>query len=394
MCHDFHSRGGNPFTSIAVGLGHAMSNLGSDTLNVIPAARYYYDEPENEVSIYSVNASEHSVTCTGIFYYERILKQMREEADYETKLKAGILNNYITEYYSFDIPCEGSVENPDYLAIAEWLNLRGWLKKFPKGILSVVSDTFDLWKLITYILPRLKDLIMSRDGKLVIRPDSGNPVDILCGIESHKITRDAKGNMYPYNGGFPDYNQKVISISEQKGVVELLFDIFGGTTSKEGYIKLDSHIGAIYGDSINLERQIAIYERLAAKNYAATNVVLGIGSYTYVYQTRDSAGYAAKGAWFERLENFYATPESVEPGEVTLTYNIYKDPATDDGSKKSLKGFQFVFVKDGQICLESEVSEEKAFSEANLLRTIYKNGEFLNQTTLKEIREKLVKELA
>jgi len=67
MCHDFHSRGGNPYTSIAVGLGHAMSNSGSDTLNVIPASRYYYDFNENEVPIYSVNASEHSVMCTRIF---------------------------------------------------------------------------------------------------------------------------------------------------------------------------------------------------------------------------------------------------------------------------------------------------------------------------------------
>lgn len=258
MCHDFHSRGGNPFTSIAVGLGHAMSNLGSDTLNVIPAARYYYDEPENEVSIYSVNASEHSVTCTGIFYFERLLKE-------------GKLNDRIAQYYSFDAPCDGSFENPDYLAIAEMLNLESWLIKFPKGILSVVSDTFDLWKLITFILPRLKDLIMSRDGKLVIRPDSGNPVDILCGT----------GLVEALHGGQPDFDwanshsQKLTP--SEKGVVQLLHEIFGGTISKEGYIKLDSHIGAIYGDSINLERQIAIYERLAAKNYAATNVALGIG---------------------------------------------------------------------------------------------------------------------
>lgn len=70
MCHDFHSRGGNPFTSIAVGLGHAISNKGSDTLNVIPAARYYYDEPDNEVCVNSIPASEHSVTTGNIFLYE------------------------------------------------------------------------------------------------------------------------------------------------------------------------------------------------------------------------------------------------------------------------------------------------------------------------------------
>jgi nicotinamide phosphoribosyltransferase len=75
MCHDFHSRGGNPFTSIAVGLGHAASNKGSDTLNVIPSSRYYYDEDDDSMPIFSVLASEHSVTCTQLFYYQDRLKR-------------------------------------------------------------------------------------------------------------------------------------------------------------------------------------------------------------------------------------------------------------------------------------------------------------------------------
>lgn len=351
MCHDFHSRGGNPFTSIAVGLAHAMSNKGGDTLNTIEAARYYYDVPEDEVCINSVNASEHSVTCTGIFYYEKLLR-------------AGELNNEIYAYYEFDAPSVGSIENPDYLAIAELLNLRDWLIKFNKGILSVVSDTMDLWKLITHVLPRLKALIMARDGKLVIRPDSGDPIDITTGRELVKTER-------------VEYGGKGLQ-PEHKGVIELLWDIFGGTTNGQGYKVLDSHIGAIYGDSINLERQINMYERLAAKKFAATNIVLGIGSFTYVYITRDQAGYAAKGAWFEILE------DGVRTG-----YNIYKDPITDDGTKKSLKGFQFVQEKDGELVTVGEVTEEVAFSNANILKTIYRNGSFYNQVTLEQIREKL-----
>ena len=370
MCHDFHSRGGNPFTSIAVGLGHAFSHKGSDTLNVIPASRYYYDFDENQVPVYSVNASEHSVTCTGIFFYE---KQLRE----------GKLNHEIEWYYSFkDVPGEGSVENPDYLAIAECLNLRDWLKKFPKGILSVVSDTFNLWKLITYILPRLKDLILAREGKLVIRPDSGDPVDIVCGLE---------GIFLDGSDGFKKEwhnTQKTKNMSVYKGVVELLWDIFGGETTSTGYKRLDSHIGCIYGDSINLERQVNIYTRLAAKGFAATNIVVGVGSYTYVYLTRDSAGYAIKGAWFE-TKTPVPTPEDYKgyPFFEVNKYNIYKDPITDGGTKKSLKGFQFVYEQDGEIKVEGEVSEEKYNSEENLLKTIYKNGEFFNQTTLEEIRE-------
>jgi nicotinamide phosphoribosyltransferase len=365
MCHDFHSRGGNPFTSIAVGLGHSMSNSGSDTLNVIPASRYYYDFDENEVPIYSVNASEHSVTCTGIFYYEN-------------KLKSGLLNHEILNYYTKDqtLPCDGNLEKPDYLAIAEYLNLRDWLKKFPKGILSVVSDTMDLWKVITHILPRLKEEILSRDGKLVIRPDSGDPVDILCGT----VQECDRENVLKLIANKPEERKCLPSHS---GVIELLWDIFGGDETSTGYKRLNSHIGAIYGDSINLERQLAIYQRLEAKSFASTNIVVGVGSFTYVMLTRDSAGYAAKGAWFETREKV-----SGRHFEKTVTeqFNIYKDPITDDGTKKSLKGFQFV---NEDFTVESEVTENKAFSEENMLKTIYKDGKFYNQISLVEIRERI-----
>lgn len=364
MCHDFHSRGGNPFTSIAVGLGHAMSNSGSDTLNVIPASRYYYDFDENDVPIYSVNASEHSVTCTGIFYYENLLR-------------SGNLNESIKEYYSFDAPCEGSVEEPDYLAIAEWLNLRCWLtEKFPTGILSVVSDTFNLWKLITFILPRLKKEILQRDGKLVIRPDSGDPVDIVCGYKDCK-NAFINHEKNKYSKRYEACSRQDLSEAEYKGVIELLWDIFGGTTNEQGYKVLDSHISAIYGDSINLEKQINIYTRLAKKGFAATNILLGVGSYTYVYLTRDSAGFAAKGAWFE-----------VKDENGTKGYNIYKDPITDDGTKKSLKGKCAVFKDEkGEYFVQTECTDE--VEESGELHTIYEDGRFYNQTTLNEIRERI-----
>ena len=361
MCHDFHSRGGNPFTSIAAGLGHSFSNSGSDTLNVIPASRYYYDFDEDGMPIFSVNASEHSVTCTGIFYYEH-------------KLKNGELNHEIEWYYSFDLPSVGSVENPDYLAIAECLNLRDWLMKFPVGLLSVVSDTMDLWKLITHVLPRLKDLIMSREGKLVIRPDSGDPVDITCGkfvFVPHEYESEEEFEM----------TMKEINSPEGKGVVELLYDIFGGETTSTGYKRLDSHIGMIYGDSINLERQVSIYDRLERKGFSATNVVVGVGSYTYVMLTRDSAGYAAKGAWFEVIEE----------GE-RIAFDIYKDPITDDGTKRSLKGFCKVDRVIGShgmspIFVKTQCTEEE--ENTGLLMVIYEDGKFYNQTTLDEIRKRV-----
>lgn len=356
MCHDFSARGLSPWDMITSGLGHATSFIGSDTLAVIPAARYYYGE--DKVATASVNASEHSVTTTGLFKYD-------------AELRVGLRTKEIREYYAYDASCEGSIEDPDYLAIAEWLNLRDWLKIFPEGILSVVSDTFDLWKLITFILPRLKDEVMARDGKLVIRPDSGDPVDIICGTNK-KVSSEA----YASNA---DMHKP-----QGKGVIELLWDIFGGTVNEQGCKVLDSHIGVIYGDSINLERQVEIYKRLEAKGFAATNIILGVGSFTYQYNSRDSLGFAAKGAWFEVKNGGLGEDVCDDCTCEIKSYNIYKDPATDNGTKKSLKGL--IRIND-----DLTITEECTWVEEGqgLLQTIYEDGEFFNQTTLTEVRERI-----
>ena len=306
LAHDFSARGLSPWDMLSSGLGHATSFRGSDSIIVIPGARYFYGEPEHEVCINSVNASEHSVSTTCIF------------------------------------------------TMGESQMLKYFMDQFPTGILSVVSDTFDLWKLITEYLPENKEQIMSRDGKLVIRPDSGNPVDILCGW----------GGFDPEGESEEARNQP-----QNKGVIELLWDIFGGTINEQGFKVLDPHIGAIYGDSITLDRQIQIYERLAAKGFAATNIVLGVGSYTYQMNTRDTFGFAAKGAWFEANG---------------VGYDIYKDPITDDGTKKSLKG---LIAVDEDHVVHTQCSWEE--EETGLLRTIYEDGKFLNEDTLTQIRERL-----
>ena len=338
MCHDFSARGLNPHDMISSGLGHATSFRGSDTLSVIPAARYFYNEPENEVCINSVNASEHSVSTTKIF------------------------------------------------TVGEQQMISDWLKIFPKGILSIVADTFDLWKLIIEYLPNIKEEILARDGKLVIRPDSGDPVDILCG-ESFTKTGQHIGK------GTPDYIESVDNTSEGKGVIELLWDIFGGTTNEQGYKVLDPHIGAIYGDSITPERQKKIYERLAAKGFASTNIVLGIGSFTYQYNTRDTLGFAAKGAWFEVKDTGKCNCGHTIECDCVKEYNIYKDPITDDGVKKSLKGLLKVdYVNDyGQEKPEIKVfTEQTSLQESTgLLQLIYEDGKFYNETSLTEIRKKL-----
>ncbi len=312
MCHDFSARGLSPWDMLSSGLGHATSHKGSDSIIVIPGSRYFYGVEEDEMPIYSVNASEHSVSTTKIF------------------------------------------------TVGEQQMIADWLKEFPIGILSIVSDTFDLWKLITEYLPANKEAILARNGKLVIRPDSGDPVDIICGKPEFD-----KNNHYQW---------EEVKEAEKKGVIELLWDIFGGTINEQGYKVLDSHIGAIYGDSINLDRQEQIYERLAAKGFAST-IVLGVGSYTYQMNTRDTLGFAAKGTWFKAGDK---------------EYNIYKDPVTDDGTKKSLKGLLAVFQDEkGEYYCKTECTQEE--ENTGVLQTIFENGKLTNTTTLAEIRELLNK---
>lgn len=345
MCHDFSARGlSGPYDMLAVALGHATSFRGSDSLIAIPGSRYFYGVKDDEMPINSVNASEHSVSTTKIF------------------------------------------------TVGEQQMIADWLQIFPKGILSIVADTFDLWKLITEYLPANKDAIMARDGKLVIRPDSGDPVDIICGIKLQPETIDGepkiwyKGNYIPVNS-FPKH--------ERKGVIELLWEIFGGTVNEQGFKVLDPHIGAIYGDSITPERQAQIYERLAAKGFAATNIVLGVGSFTYEYMTRDTLGWAAKGSWFE-VNDCTCPPDAKEcPNRfkdcAPKSYNIYKDPVTDDGTKKSLKGMITVWYdeRDSTIRVHEEAN---SFEEGGgLLQVIYEDGNFHNQVTLEQIREQLKK---
>jgi nicotinamide phosphoribosyltransferase len=298
--HDFSMRGMSGVESALLsGMGHTLSFSGSDTLPVIKAMeRYYNADVTKEFIIGSVNATEHSVMCAG--------------------------------------------SKDDEIG-----TFRRLLKTYPKGILSVVSDTWDLWKVLTHYLPALKEAILSRDGKLVIRPDSGDPIAIICGCDHEKETI-------------------------RKGVVELLWDEFGGSVNKQGYKVLHPKIGAIYGDSITIARATQICERLKEKGFASTNVVLGIGSFTYQYNTRDTFGFAMKATYVE------------VDGEGRA---IFKDPITDDGTKKSAKGLIQLSLEAGHIIMKDECtpSEEKE----GLLTTVFKDGKLVRETSLAEIRKRM-----
>jgi nicotinamide phosphoribosyltransferase len=298
--HDFSFRG-MPGKEPAAKSGAAvlaMGCLGTDCVSAIDLLEDYYEaDSDKEVIGQSVNATEHSVMCSG---------GKEEELDTYKRL--------LTEVY-------------------------------PSGIVAIVSDTWDFWNVVTNTLPALKDIILGRDGKLVIRPDSGNPVDIVCG------SVDAG------------------SVAEAKGLIECLWDTFGGTINDKGYKVLDSHIGAIYGEAITLQRAEEILSKLEAKGFASSNIVFGVGSYTYQMVTRDTHGMAMKST--NVVINGKSTP-------------IFKDPKTDGGLKKSAKGLLYVTSEKGVLKLVDEASRQE--EKYGLLQTTFCNSLLFNETTLKRIR--------
>lgn len=310
--HDFSMRGMSSLESAVVsGMGHLTQFAGTDTIPSIQGAEAFYGaNVEKEMVGTSIPATEHSIQCAygdDMEYYKNMINRVH-----------------------------------------------------PSGFVSIVSDGYDFWDVIGRVIPALKADIMARDGRVVVRPDSGDPVKIICGDDEAP-----EGSL------------------ERKGAIEALWDIFGGTylypegtTTFNGlpppknFKLLDSHIGLIYGDAITLRRAEEIVQRLAAKGFASINVVFGIGSYTYQYNTRDTFGFAMKSTL------------CVINGEEK---QIFKNPKTDDGTKKSQKG-RVVVLKDGAsyklvdgLGLNDNVAGDQ-------LRVVFENGKILNEQVFSDIK--------
>jgi nicotinamide phosphoribosyltransferase len=394
QAHDFSFRGMSCRQDAAInGAAFLLSSCGTDTIPALELLEdYYKTDLTKEFVATSVPASEHSIACAGT-------------------------------------AVQGELES-----------YRKWITKdYPTGIVSLVSDTYDYWKVLTEYLPALKDDILARPvnaiglSKVVIRPDSGNPADIICGIdirslgdwskpddmdgwkedvaylmdEQFRENLDALNPHYsetelfscPFDGKTysvtytPDLNRhdktyyyvdnygsdvskcvftEVELTPEQKGSVELLWETFGGTITEQGYKVLDSHIGLIYGDSITLEVAQDVFKRLEAKGFASTNIVFGVGSYTMQYLTRDSLGMAVKAT--------YAEVNGVG-------YELFKDPITDNGMKKSAKGLLRVEKEGNSFVLYDQQTKEQ--EKQGELKTVFRDGALYVDDTLSEIRSRL-----
>lgn len=307
--HDFSFRGMfGAEAAIMSGAAHLLSFTGTDTIPAIDFLEDYYNANSDlEMIGGSVAATEHSVMCAG---------GMDNELETFRRL--------ITDIY-------------------------------PSGIVSIVSDSWDFWKVMTEYTVQLKSMILARDGKVVFRPDTGCPVKVVCGDPEAEP-------------GTPEY----------KGAIQCLWDVFGGSVSDTGYKVLDAHVGLIYGDSITLERAQAICEGLSAKGFASTNVVFGIGSFTYQHVTRDTDGFAVK-ATFAKVAG--------------QNREIFKAPKTGDGTKNSAKGLVAVFKDEyGELYLKDHAS----WDDVNncVFVEVFNNGRLCVDQTLTEIRGRLASTLA
>ena len=307
QCHNFSYRGMSGHEdAFTTGAGHLLYFTGSDTIPSIQYLEQYYGaNVENELIGASVLATEHSIQCgyqDDLRYFKRMITEVA-----------------------------------------------------PSGIVSIVSDGYDYFNVLGSILPELKDIIMSRDGKTVIRPDSGSPVKIICG-DSESL--DALVN---------------------KGSIEALWDTFGGTINSKGYKVLDSHVGLIYGDSISPEIAEETFKQLEEKGFASSNIVYGVGSYSLGYHTRDTFSMALKATY------------TVIDGEEKF---IFKDPKTDIGGiKKSQRGMVAVVNGENGIYLVDGLNEmeKDAMGIIDLLEDVFIDGKLVRDESLAEIRARVLK---
>lgn len=359
MLHDFSMRGMGGLEGARLsGAAHLIFSKGTDTVPAIDFIEEYYNaDCEKELIAMSVPASEHAVAS---------LQILKDEQD-------GI-----------------SIKDGDYNYISNLMDV------FPTGILSLVSDTFDYWATITETLPRLKDKILARDGKVVIRPDSGDPTRVVCGYKGYDLNGEtehgisinllkeqgfemvkSEGIWYEIVPGprqDSDYELKATKLSdaEVKGSVQCLWDIFGGTVNSKGFKELDPHIGLIYGDSITIERAEKICQGLYDKGFAVTNLVYGVGSFTYQLVTRDTDGWAIKAT------------AAIVGGKIV---EIYKDPKTDNGVKKSARGFLAVYKdENGKYYQKDQVYFTDVLNCD--FELVFQDGKLYRDHTFSEIRER------
>lgn len=171
---------------------------------------------------------------------------------------------YANEYYNSGM-CGFSIPASEHSTMTSWGKehevdaFRNMLDINPSGLVACVSDSYDIYKACEkYWGEDLKDQIMNRDGTLVVRPDSGDPVEVTL------------------------------------RVFEILWDKFGGETNDKGYRVLDPHIRMIQGDGIDAAMVIEILESFKRNKISADNIAFGSGGGLLQKFDRDTYRFAFK----------------------------------------------------------------------------------------------------
>lgn len=323
--HFFAARGNRGFEDATItAMGHMVFSSGTDAGWAIDYIEDYYDVSSDDYLIgCSVNASEHATSTQRIAYWRNVLKS----------------------------------KNPERESVKDLLT-----KVYPSGVFSYVADSEDYFRFISSDLLQLKDIILNRQPdnqglvKFVVRPDSSpkTPLEIIVG------------------------DPEATDIIERKGTLQVLWEIFGGTINERGFKVLDPKIGLIYGEAIDQELQIKIYEKMIEHGWCVSNLLMGVGSWGFLKNaSRDSFSMAIKGTHSEVDDSVF--------GHMELS--MQKNPKTATNSKKSARGL-LVVTKDGDdFVLHEDQSVEMFESEENELKLIFKDGKFTKRTNFKEIRE-------
>ena len=274
---------------------------------------------------------------------------------------------YIDKYYDADcsfnhigigaVSTEHSVMGANYALDGDE---RTFVKRlltelYPNSSFSMVSDTYDYWNMVNNIIPSLKDEVLAHNGKLLVRPDSG------------------------------DQYETVIN------TVLSLWDTFGGDLNTKGYKVLNPHIGVILGDGCTQNVVKKIYKELDRLGFAANNVIFGVGAFCFtaifegdkmIVNTRDTWGVAMKATYGQF-------------GDKELM--IYKDPKTDtDNLKKSHKGLIFV-ERDGDNFKATDGFLYDTYydymqTHESAMRAVFIEGKMVNRESFTTIRERLANE--
>lgn len=283
--HDFGARGASSEESSALGAAaHLVNFMGTDTVSGLLAAKRYYGA---DMAGFSIPAAEHStITSWG---------KPNESAAYKNMLK---------QFGGKD------------------------------KLLAVVSDSYNLWNAIDNIWgEELIEDVKKMEGTLVVRPDSGDPVEI---------------------------------VSE---TIERLMAKFGSRYNSKGYRVLPDCIRVIQGDGVNLESIAAILEALKIRKISAENIAFGMGGELLQKVNRDTQKFAMKASAIQINGKWQ---------------DVYKDPITDPG-KRSKRG-RLALIKNANNNFLT-IREDELGAMNNELITVYRNGDLLKEWSFEEIRE-------